>query len=59
MSLNVQDIQWSHKVYRENQGKMKGGIDSREKSLTEVKIHRGIFQGDAQEETLNLANRGL
>ena len=46
-SQKVPDIRRSHKVYRENQGKLDDGIDSRRKSLTEVKIQRGIFLSDA------------
>ena len=46
-SQNVQEIRRSHKVCRENQGKLDSGIDSSRKNLCRGKIQRGIFQGDA------------
>ena len=46
LSQNVQHIWQSYKVYREKYGKLESGIDSRRKSLAEVKIQRGIFQGN-------------
>ena len=42
MSRNVQNIRWSHKLYRENHENLESGIDSRRK-----KLPRGIFRGDA------------
>ena len=47
MSQNIRDISQSHKVYRENYEELESRNDSRRKSLAEVKIQRGIFQGDA------------
>ena len=47
LSKNVQDTRLSHKVYWENPGKLDSGIDSRGKTLADVKIQRGIFRGDA------------
>ena len=40
---NVQNITWSHKLYRDNHEKLESGNDS----LAEAKIQRGVFQGDA------------
>ena len=44
---NVQNITWSHKIYRGNYENLEGRIDSRRKNVTETKIQRGIFQGGA------------
>ena len=42
-SQNIQNIRWSHKIYRENHENLEGGIES----LVETKIQRDIFQRDA------------
>ena len=45
---NVQNITWSHKLYRENHEKLESGIDSRRKTLSWNKYpKRYIFRGDA------------
>ena len=44
---NVQNITWSHKLYRENHENLASGIGNKRKSLGEGKIQIGIFQGDA------------
>ena len=44
---NVQNIRWSHILYRENHENLESGIDSRKKKLAEAKIQRVLFKGDA------------
>ena len=47
LSQNVQNITRSHKLHRKNHEKLESWINSRRKKLAEIKIQRGIFQGDA------------
>ena len=47
LSQNVQNIRWHHKVHWREQGKIKGGIDSRRKNSAELEIQEGLLQGDA------------
>ena len=47
LSQNVKDIRRSHEVYREFLGKLESETDTMRKKFVKVKIHRGIFQGNA------------
>ena len=44
---NVQNITWSHKLYRENYENLESGIDSSRKKLNCNKDPKRYFQGDA------------
>ena len=43
LSLNVQNISWSHKLYRENHENLESGIDSRRKKLSWSKDPKRYF----------------
>ena len=42
---NVQNITWSHKLFKENHENLESGFESRR--LAEAKIQSGIFHGDS------------
>ena len=44
--LNVQDIEQEHKIHQVSHEKLYCRINSRRKTLAEVKIQRGIFKRD-------------
>ena len=47
-SQNVQNIRWSHKLYRENHENLENGIVSRRKKLSWKEGPQRKFQGDAR-----------
>ena len=51
---NVQNITWSHKLYPKTMKTSRVELKAGGKSLAEIKIQIGIFQGDAQSPLLSI-----